>query len=550
MLELPWLTTEARQFLSLDKGYLRDQTPEERYEAIAKNIEKISKIKGIANRFRNYISKGWVSFASPVLANFGHKDNLPISCNFFTIEDSLPSILEGLTEMGMLSKYGAGVAVNFSSIRPSGSSISSGGKSEGVIPFIALYQDLIKRVSQNGVRRGFMTAYLSADHPEIMDFLEIGTDGNPINIITTGITIPEGWIESLRSGDSRKRKIWSKILKTRSEIGYPYILFEDNCNNAAPKVYKDKKMKLFTSNICSEVIEYCDKEKTFACCLSSVVLTHWDDWKDDPNFIFDMNIMLDCVIEEYIKKGKNCPGLTRAIKFAEEHRAIGLGVLGWHSLLQRKRIPIGSMDCFSLNNDIFKKIKEESDRASKWMAENWGEPEILKGYGLRNTTRIAIAPTKSTSFIMGNHSLGIEPIKSNYHMKKLAKIQDIYKNPELVSLLQEKNKDTPEVWDSILINNGSVQHLDFLTENEKNVFKTFSEVSQADLISLAAQRQKYIDQGQSLNLMFHPKTSGKDINKIILDAYDSGIKTLYYSYSISAAQEFNRKLLECTACHG
>jgi ribonucleoside-diphosphate reductase alpha chain len=308
-MELPWLTPEAREFLSADKGYLRDQTAEERFEAISNNIEEISKIKGISDRFKLYISRGWVSFASPVLANFGHKHNLPISCNMCSVEDNLPSILDGLKEMGMLSKYGAGVSVNFSNIRPAGSAILSGGKSEGAITFIGLYQDLIKRVSQNGVRRGFMTAYLSADHPEIMEFLDIGTDGNPINIITTGVTIPEGWMQSLKDGDSKKRKIWSKMLRARTEVGYPYILFEENCNNALPQVYKDKDMKVKMSNICNEIIEYCDEEKTFACCLSSVVLTLWDEWKDDPDFIFDMNIMLDCVIEEYIRKGKDLHGL-------------------------------------------------------------------------------------------------------------------------------------------------------------------------------------------------------------------------------------------------
>lgn len=558
-LSLDWLTPEARKFISLDNGYLRDQTPEERYEQICENIGKIAnsqpdtgdeRVKDISDRFRKYVSNGWVSFASPVLSNFGHHQNLPISCNYGTVSDSLDSILNGLRETGMLSKYGAGVAMNFSKIRPIGSKISSGGVSEGIMPFISLYEALIEKVSQNGVRRGFMTAYLRADHPEIMSFLDIGSDGNPIKLITTAVTIPKGWMARLKSGDSACRKVWAKILNQRAEVGYPYILFEENCNINSPQVYRDKGFWIDSSNICSEVLGYCDEQTTFACCLSAVVLPYYNDWKDDPNFIFDMNIMLDCVMEEYIRKASNMPGLKRAVKFAKEHRTIGLGVLGFHSLLQKNRISLGSMESFELNNEIFKLLREKSDEASMWMAEKWGEPDYIKGYGHRNASRLCCMPTKSTSTIAGGYSLGIEPIKSNYHVKKLAKSMELYKNPELIPVLESYGRNTKATWESILDNNGGVQHLEFLSQNEKDVFKTFSEVSQADLVSLAAQRQKHIDQGQSLNLMFHPKTPPKEINKLLINAYDSGIKTLYYQYSISAAQEFNSKLLTCSACEG
>jgi len=1080
-MQLNWLTDDAKTFLS--RGYLRDgQTIEERYGEICKAIKKYSKDVKLANRFKKYIESGWVSFATPVLSNFGSTKNLPISCickdswintpnggkliqdivvgdlvlthnrkwkpvtnvivtkdrvdiwelkvavrknslyltgdhkvytnkgwcrvdelNIFhhsvaisqensfvehrdndqsiderfgeeglifspirrvsevnkisdvydltvqddhsfscdgivvhncnksTIDDTLDSILNGAREVGMLSKYGAGTSVNFSNIRPAGSPISSGGTSEGIMPFIEMYDCVISKTVQNSNRRGMMAAYLSVVHPEILSFLEIGSEGNKIQTITTGVTIPPHWMDEMLAGDKIKRKIWSKILKSRGEIGFPYILWEDNVNANKPQVYKDKgywinhsnlcvsgdqrvvssqglktakelyldgseltlfdgdkpvqaskmylveknakvyrvtlengmihditdyhkvkarfkgseesynktkmikcsdlttdhqvafqhkkglfgdtdmpqeaflmglwqgdgsasgnniivslwqndfdlipelektidhiwgnydeellvcnrsgknndtvlakkpnfsngqvregshkrkniisaafrnlglefdkdkipswiwesteetqwqylrgllysdgtvgcyqssdkgsptnlslssirktflqevqilcanlglktkihllqkggkknlpdgngnmqeyctkdcfrltlcnkpdllevekntqflsrkgvfledrkyrdntkkfskvvsveyigeqdvfctKVKtdehvwacngIITSN-CSEILEYCDIKKTFACCLSSVNVLYYDDWKDDPNFIFDMNLMLDCVLSEYIEKADKLPGLGRAVRFAKEHRAIGLGVLGFHSYLQKNLIPLGSLESFSFNNKLFKYIREESDRASKWMAENWGEPEYMKGTGWRNSSRIAVAPTKSTAQICGGLSLGIEPIKSNYHIKSLAKNQTVYKNPILIDLLESKGKNTKKVWKAILEDNGSVQKLEFLSELEKNVFKTFAEVSQIDLIKLAAQRQQYIDQGQSLNLMFHPSMSAKDIHNIHIEAYKENIKTLYYAYSCNASMEFSRNLLSCSACEG
>lgn len=546
-LKLDWLGKDQRTFL--ERGYLKKGvTPEERYQKIAETIEYISGIRGISDRFEKYIEKGWVSFATPILSNFGELENLPISCNHGKIDDSLDSILSGLHEVGMLAKHGAGTAKNFSNIRPIGQPIATGGKSEGIMPWIELYADMISKVSQAATRRGFLTAYLKVTHGEIDSFLDIGSEGHKIQNITTAVTIPQGWMQDLEGGDKEKRKIWAKILKRRSEIGYPYILWEENCNINSPQVYKDKNVWIDSSNICIEAIEYTDAEKEFACCLSSVNAYYFDEWKNDPDFIFDMNIMLDCVISEYITKGRNIRGLEKAVKFAEEHRSIGIGILGFHSYLQKNMIAWGSIESYAKNNQIFSLIRKESDRASKWMAENWGEPEYMKGTGYRNSSRMAQAPTKSTSFIVGGFSSGVEPIKSNYHEKTLAKIQTEYKNPELKRVLAERNMDNREVWKSILLNNGSVQHLEFLTSHEKEVFKTFSEVSQMDVIKLAASRQVFIDMGQSINLMIHPSTPPKEINNLMLTAYKEGVKSLYYQYSINAAQEYNKSLLECSAC--
>lgn len=567
-IKLPWLYEDQRLFLERD--YLQNgQTIEDRYKEIAdtielialknsKTAESVAYCKGIGKRFEEYISKGWVSFSTPVLINFGKKDNLPISCNKSILQDSLDDIYKGIHELGMLAKYGAGTSQNFSKLRPIGSDISTGGSSNSVMDWIELYADMMSKTNQNRARRGFLTVYLSVDHPEIMSFLDIGTHRIPTDkqrffqTVTTAVTLPIGWRKSLKEGDKEKRKIWAKILKTRKEVGFPYILDLENCNNQRPQVYVDKGLFIETSNICIETAEIVSEDKTFACCLSSNNAYYFDEWENNSTFIFDMNIMLDCVIEEYIEKGSKLAGLEKAIKFAKEHRSTGLGILGFHSYLQRKGIVYGELASYNVNYRIFSKLKSESDRASKWMAEHFGEPEMMKGYGFRNSTRLAQAPTKSTSYIMGgttlNLSEGIELHKSNYTSKKLAKIQSEVKNKELVELLEKLNKNTRNVWDSILLHNGSVQHLDFLNDRQKQIFRTFSEVSQVDVIKLAAQRQQFIDQGQSINLMIHPETPPNEINKLHMLAFDEGIKGLYYQYSINAAQEFNKELLTCSSC--
>lgn len=568
-INLTWLHEDQRLFL--ERGYLDNgETPEDRFLKIASTVKKYAMqnalnwkaqeyLEDIDKRFIKYFENNWVSLSTPVLKSFGHKDNLPISCNFSILEDSLDDIYKGLHEVGMLAKYGAGTAVNFSDIRPMGSEIQSGGVSNTVLDWIELYADMMSKTAQNSQRRGFLTAYLSVDHPEIMDFLDIGTRSIPqqkqrfFQTITTAVTLPIGWRDDLRT-NPEKKKIFSKILNTRKECGFPYILDEENSNKGICQAYVDRGMKIRSSNICIEAIEYADYEKTFACCLSAVNLYWWDDFKNDPNFIFDMYILLDCVIEEYIQKGSKMPGMGKAVLFAKEHRAVGLGTTGFHSYLQKNMIEFGELKSFAINDQIFKRLREEGEKASSWMAEHFGEPEILKGYGKRATSLMAQAPKKSTTFIDGGTHLslseGIEPHKSNYNEKKLAKIQVEFKNKELEKLLILKDKNIKEVWDSILDNNGSVQHLDFLSTKEKEVFKTFSEISQMDIINLASGRQKYIDMGQSINLMIHPDTPAKEIIDLHIEAFEKGLKSLYYQYSINASQAFNQKLMTCSSCEG
>lgn len=926
-MKLDWIKEDQKLFL--ERGYLDEgETIEQRYKTICKTIEKIcleqsqnkesiKYCKGISKRFQKYIENNWVSFATPVLKNFGKKDNhlLPISCNFSILDDSLSSIYSHLSETALLTKAGAGVAVNFSNLRPEGSDISTGGKSNSIMDWIELYAKSMNSVNQNSSRRGQLTAYLSIDHPQIYEFLTIATLEMPkelmrfFNTITTAVTIPEGWRSDLKT-NRKKKKLLSRVAEVRNEKGFPYILDLTNCNEYKHQCYKDKGMDLVTSNICCvssgtkiltsegfreigplsgtsvniwngksfcdvdilhtgsnedlykvtldtgqslectpnhkfygysshsfdksgdkktvkfkknaselsvgdkldkfelpviqgrksmkyaythgfycgdgcrgpkgplgsliylygekkklvdqldcrkkkvqsgvdrgsdteidyvsagsggrlkismpldmnqsksfvpnaeytikdrlvwfsglldsdgtvvvnkksksesfqitsvnkkfltdvqlmlqtlgiqagirhsrnsgryllpandgtgslkkydckevfrllvtpmdlyklkklglkthrlkfvgnkpnrscrafskvvsveklpgkhetfcftepeegkgifngmltgqcEVTEYCDEEKTFACCLSSVNLYWYDDWKDHPNFIKDMSIMLDCVIEEYIRKGKNVPEISRAIKFAEEHRATGLGTLAFHSYLQKKSIAFGSMQSYAINKEIYSKLDSETLKASRWMARYWGEPKILKGYGERATSRTAIAPTKSTSAIMGGETMcfseGIQPITSNNTEYKLAKNQMTYRNNDLKQLLELKGQNTKKVWNSIKKNNGSVSHLDFLSDHEKNVFKTFFELSQYDVVKLAAQRQKFICMGQSLNVAIHPDTPMKEVIKLHITALNEGCKGLYYQYNMNASQKLSQDMLTCSACEG
>ena len=570
-LKLQWLR-DTEQIEMLERGYLeKGETAEERFQTICNTVQKYANklatteeskeyVKDIGKRFEEYVSKGWTSFSTPVLRSFGSKYNLPISCNHSIIEDSIDGIYKRFYETGILASRGAGTAVNVSDIREIGSPISSGGEANSIMEWIELYADMMSKTAQNSQRRGFITFYCNADHPEIMDFLDIGTERIPkdkqrfLTTVTTAVVLPKGFRKALKEGDKQKRKIFTKILNTRKEAGFPYILDIENSNKGICQAYIDKGLEIRNANICAEAIEYTDYEKTFACCLSSIVAYHWDEIKEDPNFLFDMNIMLDCVIEEYIEKGEKIPGIGSAIKFAKEHRSIGLGISAFHSYLQKNLVEFGSIKSFAINRDIFSTMRAEGDRASKWMAKHFGEPKMLEGYGERNTSRMAQAPKKSTSFIDGGVSMafseGIEPHKINYGEKMVAKVQVEWKNRELEALLKEKGKDTQKVWNSILTYGGSVQHLDFLTEEEKAVFKVFHEISQVDVINLAAQRQEFIDMGQSINLAIHPSSPPKDVIKLHLEAFDKGIKSLYYQYNLNAAQQFSQELLTCSACEG
>ena len=549
-----WLNENSRAFLA--RGYLAEgQTAEERIRVIADTAEKYLKRDGFADKFYEYMSKGWISLASPVWSNFGLEKGLPISCFGSYVDDNMGNILYTNAEVGMMSKNGGGCSGYFGAVRPRGSEIGNGnGHSSGSVHFMQLFETLVDVVSQGSVRRGHFSPYLPAEHADIMEFLDIGTEGNPIQKLTHGVTVGDEWMEEMIAGDEDKRKIWARIIQRRGEMGYPYIMFNDTANKNAPKAYQDQKLTIHASNMCSEIMLPSKADWSFVCCLSSINVLHYDDWKD-TDLVETMVAFLDAVMEDFIvklealrdhkdkEKRQSFAFMERAYNFAKANRALGMGVLGYHSLLQSKQLPFGSAEAAKLNEELFETMSEKAEAATKQLAEELGEPEVLKGYGKRNTTTMAIAPTTSSAFILGQVSQGIEPIWSNCYVKDVAKMKVTIKNPTLQVLLAEKDKDTKETWDSIRDADGSVQHLDCLSDEEKEVYRTFAEIDQSLVIEQAAARQKYIDQGQSLNVMVDPNTPVKDINALYIQAWKQGVKALYYQHSMNAAQQMVRKKL-------
>ena len=543
-----WLNKDSRKFL--ERGYLLEgESAEQRIRDIADTAEKYLKIKGFSDKFEDYMAKGYYSLSSPIWSNFGRKRGLPISCFGSYIPDTMDGIMEKVSETAVMTKHGGGTSAYFGKLRGRGTPISSGGESTGSVHFMELFDKLMNVVSQGNVRRGSFAAYLPIDHPDIEEFLQIKSEGSDIQDLSIGVSVSDEWMNKMKDGDKEARKIWGLVIKKRFESGYPYIFFSDNVNNQAPQVYKDKGIRINNSNLCSEIMLSNSEDESFVCDLSSLNLETWEEWKD-TDAVETLVYFLDAVMTEFIDKTEGMKFMEAPRKFAMNQRALGVGVLGWHSLLQSKMIPFESMEAKMLNSQIWISIRSKADNATKSLAEKLGEPPLLVGYGRRNTTTLAVAPTTSSSFILGQVSPSIEPLNSNYFVKDLSKGKFTFKNPYLKTLLKEKGKDDDENWKSILVKGGSVQHLDFLSENEKEVFKTFGEISQKEIVIQAAQRQKYIDQGQSLNIMIPPNTKPKEVNELMIFAWEQGIKSLYYQRSANPAQELARSIMACKSCEG
>ena len=413
-----WLNKDARKFLN--NGYLQnDETAEIRGHDISVAAEKYLKIKGFAEKFEDYLYRGFYSLSSPVWANFGRERGLPISCNGVYIEDRMDSILDKQAEVGMQTKLGSGTSGYFGSLRSRGANISDGGTSSGPVHFMELFDKVTSVVSQSNVRRGSFAAYLPIDHPDIYEFLRIRSEGNPIQEMSFAVCITDEWMRSMVGGDKKKRSIWGKVIKKRYESGYPYIFFSDTANANAPKPYKDKKLKIHASNLCSEIFLHSSEDESFVCCLSSLNLLNWDEIVE-TDAVETLTYFLDAVMEEYIQKTEDIPYMKSAHNFSRRQRALGVGVLGWHSYLQSKMLSFESMDAKFLNSEIHKTISDKCDKATKELAILFGDPDHLKGYGKRNMTTMAIAPTTSSSFILGAVSPSIEPLNSNYFTKDLA----------------------------------------------------------------------------------------------------------------------------------
>jgi ribonucleoside-diphosphate reductase alpha chain len=546
MERLWWKNEESEQILN--RGYLlKGETVEGAIERVASAAARRLYKPELKEAFIEMIERGWMSLSSPIWANMGTERGLPISCFNVHVPDSIESITHKLGEVIMQTKTGGGTSGYFGELRARGSAVTDNGMSSGAVSFMRLFDTAMDTISQGGVRRGAFAAYLDIDHPDCEEFLQIKDIGSPIQNLFNAVCVPDYWMQEMIDGDVEKRSLWAKVLESRQQKGLPYIFFSDNVNRNKPQVYKDHNLSINASNLCSEIMLPSTADESFICCLSSMNLELYDEWKDTEAVKLAI-FFLDAVLQEFIEKTEGNHYLSAANRFAKRHRALGLGVLGWHSLLQRRMIPFEGLEAKQLTTEIFSYLHDKTEKATQELASIYGEPELLKGYGRRNTTTMAIAPTTSSSAILGQTSPGIEPFSSNYFKAGLAKGNFIRKNKYLKALLEQKGIDNEDTWRSIMMNQGSVLHLEELTNEEKAVFKTFKEISQLEIIQQASIRQKYVDQAQSLNLNIPSSVPIKEVNKLIIEAWKLGVKTLYYQRSQSVSKEMAVNVVSCVSC--
>ena len=534
-----WADSEVYK-KTIDGGYLlKGETPRDAYWRVANTVANHLERPEMASRFFEYIWNGWLCLASPVLSNTGTTRGLPISCFGIDVADSVADIGSKNLEMMLLAKHGGGVGIGINQIRPAGSIIKGNGTSDGVVPFCKIYDSSILATNQGSVRRGAASVNLNIDHNDFEDWLEIREPRGDVNRQSLNLhqcaVVGDKFMRKLQDGDETARRKWSKLLQKRKSTGEPYIMFKGNVNKQNPDMYRHNGLKVHMTNICSEIVLHTDENHSFVCCLSSLNLARYDEWKG-TNLIYDSIWFLDGVLEEFIQRAKGKIGFENSVRSAEKGRALGLGVLGWHTYLQDKGIPFEGLLAQYETRKIFSQIKIETERASMALAESFGEPLWCVGSGFRNTHLRAIAPTVSNSKLSGNVSPGVEPWAANVFTEQSAKGTFIRKNPSLEKLLKLHKLNTDEVWDKILRDGGSVQDVDGLDDITvgkhkvpvKEVFQTFKEINQLEIVNQAGIRQQYIDQSVSLNLSFPSTATPKFINKVHLDAWKKGIKTLYY----------------------
>ena len=525
---------------TIQGGYLLyDETPKEAYQRVAKTVARRLDRPEMAEIFFDYIWKGWLCLASPVLSNTGTDRGLPISCFGIDVADSIIDIGQKNLEMMLLAKHGGGVGIGVNQIRPAGAKITGNGTSDGVVPFCKIYDSTILATNQGSVRRGAASVNINIEHSDFEDWLEIREPKGDVNRQSLNLhqcaVVGDKFMRKLRDGDKVARRKWGKLLQKRKATGEPYIMFKGNVNKNNPSADKDNALKVHMTNICSEITLHTDENHSFICCLSSLNLSKYHEWKNS-NLIYDSIWFLDGVLEEFIQKAKNTRGFENAVRSAEKGRALGLGVVGWHTYLQQKGLPFEGLLSQYETRRIFSQIKIESERASMALAEEFNEPLWCVGTGFRNTHLRAIAPTVSNSKLSGNISPGIEPWAANVFTDQSAKGTFIRKNPTLEKVLTDNNLNNRKIWDQILKDEGSIQGIKALEKITlgdhdtpiKEVFKTFKEINQLDLVNQAGIRQQYIDQSVSLNLAFPSEAEPKFINKVHLDAWKKGVKTLYY----------------------
>ena len=533
---------------TISGGYLvNGESPKDAYWRVARTVAKRLYKPELAEKFFEYIWQGWLCLASPVLSNTGTDRGLPISCFGIDVADSIQDIGNKNLEMMLLAKHGGGVGIGINQIRPAGSRITGNGTSDGVVPFCKIYDSTILATNQGSVRRGAASVNINIEHNDFLDWIEIREPKGDVNRQSLNLhqcaVVGDKFMRRLEAGDQDARQRWAKLLQKRKATGEPYVLFKGNTNKSNPEAYKKNSLKVHMTNICSEIVLHTDESHSFVCCLSSVNLDKYDEWKN-TNLIYDATWFLDGVLEEFIQRAKNMKGFENSVRSAEKGRALGLGVLGWHSLLQKNGISFEGLLAQFKTREIFSKIKIETERASRALAEVYGEPLWCSGTGFRNTHLRAIAPTVSNSKLAGNVSPGIEPWAANVFTEQSAKGTFIRRNKELEKVFRKVGINNKETWDKVLEDGGSIQGLKQLdgwyydnggrlTQQEggepvKNVFKTFKEINQLELVRQAGIRQDYIDQSVSLNLAFPSEAPPRWLNQVHIEAWKRGIKTLYY----------------------
>ncbi len=584
-----WGNTEI-YVKTISKGYLlAGETPKDAYWRVSTSVAKRLGKPELASKFFDYIWKGWLNLATPVLSNTGTERGLPISCFGIDVADSIQDIGAKNLEMMLLAKHGGGVGIGVNQIRPAGTTISQNGTSDGVVPFIKIYDSTILATNQGAVRRGAASVNIDIEHGDFWEWLEIREPKGDVNRQCLNmhqcVIVSDSFMQKLEQGDKESRKRWAAILRKRKATGEPYIMFKGNVNRANPEAYKNNGLKVYMTNICSEITLHTDENHSFVCCLSSVNLAKYDEWKD-TDLVYTSTWFLDGVLSEFIHRAKYMRGFENSVRSAEKGRALGLGVLGWHTYLQERNISFDALTAQFETRKIFSQLKIESERASRDMAKELGEPLWCAGTGMRNTHLRAIAPTVSNSKLSGNVSAGVEPWAANVFTEQTAKGTFIRKNPTLEKALNAIKKNNKETWDKILADGGSVQGLDWMDDyyckvNErldekagkpihkdkldeltgfekdqyipmKDVFCTFKEINQMELVKQAGIRQQYIDQAVSLNLAFPNEAEPKYINQVHLEAYDQGIKTLYYmrTESVLRGDIAQRAMADCLSCDG
>lgn len=538
---------------------LKDETPAMGYRRLAVTAAHYLQDPQLEERFYEILWKGWLIPSTPVMCNMGTTRGLPISCFSGVVGDDMFDIGRKNLEMMMLSKHGGGTAYDFSPVRPIGAPIKGGenGTSDGIVPFIKGFDSFILASKQGSTRRGAVAIYLDAEHAEYEEFLRLRTGQGEIDrqchIIHQGAKFSDSFMEKAVSRKGRERDLWLETLKTRVKTGEPYTMFTDNVNRNLPEFWKKKGLSIKHSNLCSEIFLPTDENHTLVCCLSSMNLFKWDEWKD-TDAVYLATKFLDAVMSEFIEKSAEIKGIDDARNFAIKSRALGLGALGWHSLLKSKMIPFIGIQANALTRIIFGHIQSESKRASRDLAEEFGEPEWCEGEGIRNLTNMAVAPNRSSASLGGGISQSVEADTANQYVDDTAKGLHIKRCPVLVNYLESKNMNTTAVWDQIDADNGSVVNVKGLTKEEKEVFKTAREINQLEVVKQAAIRQTFLDQGQSINLFFFQDAEAKFINKVHIEAWESGLKSLYYLKSeskLKADKALQRDLYnECLSCEG